>query len=289
MAPLGAALFALLVTFNPCTVHFSPGKDAGQLLTINAMLLAWFNGVRRDRIWATALGGALLLVGAICGLIHFWIAISALAASAWQSWSDGRFKRDVLKHIVAATVGFLLLALIIYFAWGWNSISTLIATGRLYNKVKNTIGINEKLWFFIGLPIFLLFVTPALWMTLLLNLRRGVHEIASRFRKSSRVDLRTGQATTNAARLFVCTFVSMAFSYTLGVSWELPRVWIAYLPLLFLATMIDVPLFRNANRRAVKPILVIAAVSILFTGIHWTLLDVRESEYRAILTNRAWY
>jgi len=81
----------------------------------------------------------------------------------------------------------------------------------------------------------------------------------------------------------------MALSYTLGVSWELPRVWIAYLPLLFLATMIDVPLFRSANTRAVKPILVIVTVSMLFSAIHWTLLDVRESEYRAILTNRAWY
>lgn len=270
MAPLGAALFALLVTFNPCTVHFSPGKDAAQLLTINAMLLAWFNGVRRDRSWATALAGALLLVGAICGLIHFWIAIAALGASLWQSWSEGRFKHEVLKHVVAATLGFLLLALVIYFACGWNSIGTLIATGRLYNKVKNTIGINETLWLFIGLPIFLLFVTPALWTTFFLTLRRW-------------------RVSGFGVRLFICTFISMALSYTLGVSWELPRVWIAYLPLLFLATMIDVPLFRSANARAVKPILVIVTVSMLFTAIHWTLLDVRESEYRAILTNRAWY
>ncbi|HMB96239.1 MAG TPA: hypothetical protein VKK61_09395, partial [Tepidisphaeraceae bacterium] len=34
----GAALFCLLVTFNPATVHFSPGKDPLQLLTVNAML-----------------------------------------------------------------------------------------------------------------------------------------------------------------------------------------------------------------------------------------------------------
>ena len=81
----------------------------------------------------------------------------------------------------------------------------------------------------------------------------------------------------------------MALSYTLGVSWELPRVWIAYLPLLFLAVMIDVPLFRFANRRALRPMLTIAIASMLFTAIHWTLLDVRESEYRAILTERAWY
>jgi hypothetical protein len=296
MAPLGAALFALLVTFNPCTVHFSPGKDAAQLLTINAMLLAWFNGVRRDRMWATCLAGALLLVGAICGLIHFWIALPALAASVWQAWSDGRM-RGVLKHAVAATIGFLLLALLIYLACGWNSISTLIATGRLYDKIKNTIGINETLWLFIGLPIFLLFVTPALWTALVLNFRNGVGDFASRFRKSRHVNLRNRdstelvevQANPNGAKLFVCVFVSMALSYTLGVSWELPRVWIAYLPLLFLATMIDVPLFRNANQRALKPILIIATISVLFTAIHWTLLDVRESEYRAIITNRAWY
>ena len=289
MAPLGAALFALLVTFNPCTVHFSPGKDAAQLLTINAMLLAWFHGVRRDRMWATALGGALLLVGAICGLIHFWVAVAALAASLWQAWSDGRFTRVVLKHALGATIGFLVLALVIYFASGWNCIATLMATGRLYNKVKNTIGINETLWLFIGLPIFLLFVTPALWTALALNFRNGVGDFASRFRKSHRRDLRTREANPSGARLLVCVMVSMALSYKLGVSWELPRVWIAYLPLLLLATMIDVPLFRNGNRRALTPILIIATVSMLFTAIHWTLLDVRESEYRAIITERAWY
>jgi hypothetical protein len=288
MAPLGAALFALLVTFNPCTVHFSPGKDAAQLLTINAMLLAWFNGVKRDRMWATCLGGALLLVGAICGLIHFWVAVAALAASVWQAWSDGRL-RHVLKHAVAATIGFFLLAGLIYFASGWNSIATLIATGRLYNKVKNTIGINETLWLFIGLPIFLLFVTPALWTALMLSFRKGFRAFAPRFRRSSHVNPRNRQANPSGAKLFVCVFVSMALSYTLGVSWELPRVWIAYLPLLFLAGMIDVPLFRNANRRALKPIFAIAAISLCFTAIHWTLLDVRESEYRAIITNRAWY
>jgi hypothetical protein len=289
MAPLGAALFALLVTFNPCTVHFSPGKDAAQLLTVNAMLLAWFAGVRRDRTWATAIGGAVLLVGAICGLIHFWIAIAALAASGWQAWSDGDLRRVLLKHVTSATLGFLLLAGLIYLISGWNCLSTLVATGRLYDKVKNTIGINETLWLFIGLPIFLLFVTPAFWASAVLMFRRGPRAVASRFRKSTPPDPRNRQATPNGARLLACVVISMALSYALGVSWELPRVWIAYLPLLFLAVMIDVPLFKYANRRALRPILTIAIVSVIFTVIHWTMLDVRESEYRSIITNRAWY
>jgi hypothetical protein len=273
MSPLGSALFALLVTFNPCTVHFSPGKDPAQLLTINAMLLAWFFGVRKDRMWATALAGALLLVGAICGLIHFWIALAALVASLWQAWSERSLGRVLTRYIPSAIIGFFLLALIIYFISGWNCISTLIASGRLYNKIKNTIGINETLWLFLGLPIFLLFVIPGFWTALVLALRHSARD----------PDAQLGR------RLLICTVVSMALSYTLGVSWELPRVWVAYLPLLFLSVMMQAPLVRLANRHALRPIVAIAVVSLIFTGIHWTLLDVRESEYRSIITNRAWF
>src|SRR5581483_9257687 len=76
LSPAGAALLALVVTFNPATVNFSPGKDPAQLLTINAMLWAWFAAWRGARPGLAIVAGAMLLIGLCFGLVQLWVAIA---------------------------------------------------------------------------------------------------------------------------------------------------------------------------------------------------------------------
>src|SRR5207302_9291739 len=84
LSPAGAAVFAIVATFNPCTVNFLPGKDPGQLLTINLMLWAWFAGWKRGNGWLAMLSGAILVIGSTIGLIHIWVALAAVAATFWE-------------------------------------------------------------------------------------------------------------------------------------------------------------------------------------------------------------
>ena len=73
----------------------------------------------------------------------------------------------------------------------------------------------------------------------------------------------------------------MLTTYLVGITYELPRLWIAFLPLLLLGVTADVPLLHGrTTRRALKPVMLVVIVSLVVSSWHWTLLDVRESEYR---------
>ena len=268
----GATVFTLIVLFNPSTVLFTPGKDPAQLLTINAMLWAGLVGWRRGSIILCAISGGLLLVGSLIGLIHIWVALAAFAAVVWHTWRTREpLATLVLRTILPAAAGFLLLALSIDVAIGWNPLATLVAVQRRWSQVQPTIAVNHTLWFFIGLPIFLLFTSPAFWAVIGLNVRH----------------LRRGIGF--GRRLLICTLLAMAATYVLGIPYELPRLWVAFLPPLALGAMIDLPMFHaeHSPRRVWRPLAMIVAVQICFTALHWTIFDVRESEYR-LTTERLW-
>jgi hypothetical protein len=272
LSAAGAAVFTLIVMFNPSGVLFSPGKDPAQLLTINAMLWAGIVGWRRGSIVLSAISGALLLLGSLVGLIHIWIALAAFAAVAWHTWRmRASTARLVLRTLLPAAGGFLLLALAFYIAIGWNPLATLLAVQRRWSQVQPTIAVNRTLWLFIGLPIFLLFTSPAFWAVIGLSLRK--------IRRSDGF----------GRHLLLCTLGAMAATYVIGIPYELPRLWVAFLPPLALGAMIDLSLFHaeRSPRRAWRPLAMIVAVQICFTALHWTMFDVRESEYR-LTTERLW-
>lgn len=267
----GAAVFMLIVLFNPSTVLFSPGKDPAQLLTINAMLWAGLVGWRRGSVLLCAISGMLLLVGSLVGLIHIWVALAVLAAVAWHAWRTHEpMQRIILRTLLPAAAGAGVLALAIYLAIGWNPLATLVAVQRRWTQVQPTIAVDHTLWLFIGLPIFLVFTSPAYWAVLGLNLRR----------------LRRGGDF--GRRLLLCTLATMGATYFIGVPYELPRLWVAFLPPLALGAMIDLPMFHAEQAQRVwRPLALIVAVQIGVTALHWTMLDVRESEYR-LITQRLW-
>jgi hypothetical protein len=271
LSPAGSAVFAIIVVFNPCTVHFAPGKDPAQLLTINLMLWAWFAGWKRRSMTLSAIAGAVLIVGATAGLVHIWVAAIALIATLWETFSQ----RDSLRHlltrsVIPASLGSAIVCAIVYLLIGWNIPRTLLAVSARWGEIQRTFEMNRTTWFIIGLPIFLLFLSPGVWTLLGLSIRRR------------RMNFGT--------RLAFCTVAVMLFIYVaMGVTYELPRLWIAFLPTLVLGLAIDRPLFRGRGEhpRVAQALALIVAFQILFTAFHWTLFDAREAEFR--LMSRRYY
>ena len=265
LSPAGALAFAAIVTFNPCTVHFVPGKDPGQLLTINLMLWAWFLGWKRRSPLLAALGGAILTVGATAGLVHIWVAFIAVLATAWDAWRTRGPLVMLLVNAFAAAVGGLAVVAAVHFVTGWNIPATLLAVSRRWTEIQATFDMNRWIWFAIGLPIFLLFLAPGFWTLAGLSVRRRSMNLGT--------------------RLAICTVGVMLLLYTvMGVTYELPRLWVAFLPTLALGLAIDRPLMRGSARgehpRAARALALIIVTHIAFTALHWTLFDARESEYR---------
>jgi hypothetical protein len=84
----------------------------------------------------------------------------------------------------------------------------------------------------------------------------------------------------------------MLFIYfVLGMTYELPRLWVAFLPPLLLGLCIDRPLLRGSasveRPRVAAALMLIVLTQVAFAAMHWTLFDVREVEYR--LTSQRYY
>jgi hypothetical protein len=221
---------------------------------------------------ASAAAGALLVVGATFGLIHVWVTLAAAGATAWHAWATHRpLKRFALRNVLPAALGAMAVVLAVYLATGWNVPATLWAVWRRFAEVQPTFNLSRPVWMLIGLPIFLLFLSPGLVTAVALAVRRFA---------------RGGRGL--GFRLFASTLAVMALTYVIGVPYELPRLWVAFVPPLALGTMIDVPLFRGRSTwRTFRPLAAVVAAQVLFTALHWSIFDVRESEYR-LVTERLW-
>jgi hypothetical protein len=264
LSPPAAVLFAVIVTFNPMTVHFNPGKDPAQLLTVNLMLWAWFAGDRR-RWWVLhAVAGMVLAIGMGFGLIHLWVAIAALAGTAWHALaSSGGGLRFLGRHVLPTVAGGVLLWLAVWMSTGWNLAATVLAVAQRWSVLQPELGYHRGLWLAIGLPNVLVFVAAGVWLAAIAALRW-------RWRPGS-----------FGGRLAVATLLTMVVVYFTGIPYELPRLWVVFLPPLTLGLMATQPLSRGrTNRRVMGLMLLVLMVQVTTTVIHWTLLDARESEYR---------
>lgn len=283
LSPIGAFAFAVIVVFNPMTVHFNPGKDPDQLLTVCLMLWAWFAGYRR-RSWALhALAGALLVLGMGVGVIHFWVALAALLATAWEAKDEGgrikeekgkvtafrfhpssfRLRPFLLHHVLPTCLGGAAVWLILWSAVGWNLLATLLAVSRRWSELQPELGYSRGLWLLIGLPNVLVFVGFGIWLSALASLRRIL------------------RPRSLGAKLTLCTLGIMALTYVIGIPYELPRLWVVFVPPLLLGLMMIQPLARGRSGQRVATIISVLLVThIATTAMHWAFLDARESEYR---------
>jgi len=274
LSPVGAFVFAIVVTFNPLTVHFNPGKDPSQLLTVNLMLWAWFAGYRRRLYLLHAIAGAVLVIGMGFGVIHFWIALAALVATMWHEvgWAlpttDGKRWAVPTLHffvqsVLPTCVGGAAVWLLIWATTGWNQLATLIAVSARWKELQPELGYDRKLWLMIGLPIVLVFGFPGVWLaaTSVVRWRRWPRSFG--------------------AKLAWATAGAMALTYVIGIPYELPRLWVAFVPPLVLGLMATQPTMRGRSTHRVLTLLVcVVVVHVLATAVHWAMLDARESEYR---------
>ena len=158
---------------------FAPGKDPAQLFTVGLMawsILASFKA--RSTINAvsySAIFGVALVAGLTMGLIHFWVAFALAAFTLWEASTQRGLLgiRDALRRqgspaIISSTV----FIAAVYLGCGWNIPSTLLAVATRFNEIQPTLNLNHGLWMFIGLPIFLMFVSPSLYAVAAINVRR---------------------------------------------------------------------------------------------------------------------
>lgn len=252
----GAFAFAVVTTFTPSAVHFSPGKDPAQLLTINLMLCCWLRAYQRDSAMLAIAAGVCLAVGGVFGLIHFWVAAALFAATLWQ----GGPGKTIFRLALPALAGVALIVVGVDLACGWNIAKSWLAVMHRFNQVQGTFEIHRGIYFVIGLPLFSLFLPSGTITFAALAWRR--------------------RRLTFGAKLAITTLATMLVTYLLGVTYELPRLWIAFLPPLTLGLMMAVPLAHGTHRKTRAALALIITVQIISTAWHWTLLDVRESEYR---------
>jgi hypothetical protein len=255
LPPSGAMLCVLIAWFNPSTVHFAPGKDPAQLLTVGLMSWTWLIAWKQHRPLIAAIAGAVMLLSATIGLIHFWIAAALIVATFWQE------RQRTLRLMLYFVAGAVAIDVLVYLLIDWNIFKTLFTVWRRFTQIQHELALNHTIWFFIGLPLFLLFVSPAMVLPGALELR--------------------DRRMNFGARLAIVTVGMMALSYILGVTYELPRLWVVFLPLLSLGLLSVTPLAGvRHNGRALRAVMFIAIVHILFTAAHWSMLDARESEHR---------
>jgi hypothetical protein len=233
------------------------------------MLWAWLGAWQRRSLALAFAAGAIFAVGCTMGLVHIWVAFTMALATLWEAVHNGR-STVVLRLVLAAGAGAIAICAIAYVALDWNIPHTLYAVWWRWDAIQKTFDMNRRTWYAIGFPIFLLFLSPGFWTPLGLALRRG-----------RRINLGT--------RLALCTAVVMLVIYLpLGVTYELPRLWIPFIPPLVLGLMASRPLLSLQPKRAATAALVtIVLVQVVFTALHWTLIDGRESEHR--LTERRYY
>ena len=76
----------------------------------------------------------------------------------------------------------------------------------------------------------------------------------------------------------------MGVAYLVGVTYELPRLWVAFVPLLTLGAAMEWPALRGRDgRRVVWLVVLLIVVNCAATAMHVAALDAREAEYRLSL------
>jgi hypothetical protein len=208
----------------------------------------------------------MLIIGLTFGLIHFWIALTALAACLWHSARERRLRHILLECVIPAAIGATILVVAARLILDWNIPATLWSISRRFGSLQSeAMHYHRPIWLLIGLPIFMLFLSPGFWTPAWLMPAR---------KKSATPSSSFGR------RLMICTVAAMAITYFFGVAYELPRLWVAFLPLLSLGPLVGWPLAVIPSPRARRALAILAIAQILFTAIHFSMMDARETEWR---------
>ncbi len=268
LARAPALVTGLAMVFNPATVNFTPGKDAAQLLLVLALLYLWFAVVARRSLILAVLAGVVWVIGMLFSLVFAWIALVAAISSLWVARRDRRRVLDVVLHAaLPAAISAVVVMLLACAALRWNVAATLYAVAARYGELQGDIITRPLLLNLIGLGLFVLFAGPALWTAPVILWRQ--------------------RATDEAARLgrvmLVLTTIVLSYTYMFANNAETPRLWIPFIPLLVLGVVLQADIFRAPGREgSVRVLLALLAIQVAATLAHRSLLDVRETELRAL-------
>lgn len=297
MDAFAAAVVAACCVLTPATLEFTPGKDPAQLLFVGLILLASIRCfLFHNPGWGMIAGGGLALSLTV-GLIHIWIAAILLVSMVWQTASSRGSARDfIMRCGLPVLGGFLMIVVLFKSAWDWDILAGVVTVARKYPTIQREI--IHGWWTILGLPLFMLFAGPALWILL------GAGRWASRpGAASGRADssdrwaripaaaspgvpseaaLRERAASWSGKLLWVSA-AAMAYCYFFANNSETPRLWMPFLALLTWALAQRRDWLRAGAAGSVSTsrlCLLLLALQIGGSILHWTMMDVRESEMR---------
>ncbi|MCH7840128.1 MAG: hypothetical protein IID38_07830, partial [Planctomycetes bacterium] len=241
-----------------------PGKDPAQVLTVLAILYAGLAGYTRSRRLPCLACGSIFALSLTIGLVHIWVVLILVAATLWQSYRRGPGLSHYLQRVILpAAIGFALVAACLQSLLGWNILKTSLAVVQRYPDVQ--VNVINGYWTMVGLPMFILFAGPMMWC-LVTVLRRDRHDSTSSLGRS----------------LVFSSAMVMTFSYFFANNNETPRLWIPFLALLPVGLAMGRDLFRRGSDQHRRICLVMIALQIGVSVLHWSMMDVRESEFRLL-------
>ena len=272
--PQPAAVFAVCCLISPMTLLFLPGKDAAQLLTAALPLWLWFVAVRRELWWAALLSGALFVPASMTSLIHVWLAVIVVVACLLDAWhSREQLTCLLIRALLPAVIGATVIAGGLYILVDWNVLATAWAVAQSQADVTRGPDGMPLAWQLLGIPLFLLFAGPALWLVVMWWWG-GINHSRNR-------DSRLG------FYLLICTLAVMLI--TIGfTNAETPRLWIPFVPLLLLGALLRLEAFHQPASRQRVMLSGLVFVQIVFSALHWVLMDMREAESRLLSGDFFW-
>ncbi|MGE3180817.1 MAG: hypothetical protein AB7N71_04245 [Phycisphaerae bacterium] len=311
VSPNVAAALAFCIVVSPMTMLFAPGKDPAQLLTVGIMVWLWPITVRENdvnwRLFTRALlAGASLVLFAMVGLIHFWIAMllllagllpilfANLRAAKGPDVSAPRLARGVRRgllrreavRIVAGFAGLVLGVLALQAFSGIDWLATVRAVAEAQARVTRGADAMPFVWQLLGIPLFLLFCGPAVWWGLMRGM--GIHQ-----------DETCTNRTSGTWLVCVTLFLMLA---TVGfTNVETPRLWIPFAGLVQFGAFL-LAFSGNASNPAIAQcdlgngcarrgascqLKQLVVAQIIASGLAWSVMDMREAEHRLIGGNDA--
>lgn len=268
--PAAALAIAFACTFNPATMNFTPGKDPVQMASVLAMLWLWMAGHVQRRPWFAAASGVVLCISLMMGLIHLWVFAIAAAATLWEAARGGGGIRSwMLRRAAPAASGAAATSGLLYVTLGWNVPLIVYRVGVRYGEVQQGVIADPFYLTLLGLPLFLLFVGPMFYMV-------------AGWAKDR---VRDAPATLGY-RLLMCMLAVLAYTYFTANNNETPRLWMPFIPLLLIPLAVRRPDFRMDSPERRGTFLMLMAMQLVVTLLHWSLMDARETEYRIFTTQK---
>jgi hypothetical protein len=262
--PAPAAVLAVVCLFSPMTLLFAPGKDPAQLLTVALPLWLWLVGWRHRRSGAALLAGGAFVLACLVSLVHVWIAAIVLIATGLSTHRED-LRYVAYRGVLPAVLGAIVVIGALRLGCDLDLFATAWAAARAQVTITRGVDAMPIAWQLLGIPLFLLFASPALWWLGLSLLRQRLPDQDARFG----LGLLCGSAVVMVA--------TVAFTNV-----ETPRLWIPFTPLLLFGAALQLPAFRRAAAHRAALLTVLVFVQFAVAAAQWSRMDAREAETRLL-------